>query len=159
MVSQGNKVRSHLICDARKKLASNLARPLLEIRGIAQPMRALNDDLDAKSRAHSTHKIFVAIRLITANPMVQMRRRNLQPQPLAKLEQSTGKRNGIRPAGKSDNDRCARSNLDSQERRLDRADQLLFNVASHHVEDYSGLLSASTHMMPERARIHRFALE
>jgi hypothetical protein len=92
----------------------------------------LDDQFDAKPRAHRAYKSLVAIRLIASNPMVQMRRRNPESQPLAKLKQRTSKRNRISPAGKRDQYRCAPTDARALKRRLDRADHDIFRILNHH---------------------------
>ena len=76
MVSQRHEIDLNLIRNAQQKLAPSIARPLLEVRSSRKAVGALDDQLETEARAHRTHKRFVAIRLSTANPMVQMRGRN-----------------------------------------------------------------------------------
>ncbi len=102
MVSEGHIVGAGSICHAPKKREPNLASPLLEIGGGSEPSGALNDQVDTETRAHGAHERFIAIRFIRADPMVQMGRRNLQPQALTKIEQRASKRNRISAAGKPD---------------------------------------------------------
>ncbi len=105
MVSQGDKVSPDAIRSATEERKAHLARPLLEIRGEdrrVQPLGTLNDQLDSEPSAHSTHEFFIAIRLITANPMVQMRCGNFQPKPMTQLDERASKRNRISSARKSD---------------------------------------------------------
>ena len=66
----------NLIRNAQQKFAPSVARPLLEVGSRRKPLGALDDQLKTEPRAHRTHKRFVAIRLSSANPMVQMRGRN-----------------------------------------------------------------------------------
>ena len=101
MVSQGDKIRPNEIRSATEERKTHLARPLLEIRARdrrAQPLGTLDNQLDSEPRAHRTHEFFIAIRFFTANPMVQMRRRNSKRHCLAKLKQRADKRDGISPA-------------------------------------------------------------
>ncbi len=81
MVPQRNEISLNAIRNAQQKLAPSIARPLLEVRGRSrrvEPVSALDDQLDPKPRAHRTHELFIAIRLSTANPMVQMRGRRFE---------------------------------------------------------------------------------
>src|SRR5208283_2900978 len=110
MVPERDIAGSHAVRDAPEKIAAHLARPLLQVRARNRRVESLgvfDDQFDTQSRAHSAHEGFVTIRLIASNPVVQMRRRNPESQPLAKLEQRTSKRNRISPAGKPDQYRCA----------------------------------------------------
>ena len=73
MVSQRDKISLNTIRDAQQKLAPSIARPLLEVGGGTKPVSALDDQVNPKPCAHRTHELFIAIRLSTANPVVQMR--------------------------------------------------------------------------------------
>jgi len=97
MMPQDNKLGPNSPRDAQQKLAPNLARPLLKIRYCSEPLRTLDYQLDPKPRAHTTHELFIAKRLIAANPMVQMSRRDLQPASLANFVDRISKRNRISP--------------------------------------------------------------
>ena len=102
MVSQRDKISLNAIRNAQQKLAPNIARPLLEVRGRSrhvEPVSALDDQLNPEPRAHRTYEVFIAIRLGAANPMVQMRRHDPKSQMVAKLKQRAGKRDGISAAG------------------------------------------------------------
>ena len=99
MVPQRHKIRLNPVCDAQQKLAASIARPLLEIRNRGvQPVGAPDDQLDPEPRAHRADEFSIAIRLITANPMIEMRSNQAEAQSLAKIEQRAGKRDRIRAA-------------------------------------------------------------
>ena len=66
--------------------------------------------------------------------MIEMRCDDAEAQSLAKVEQRAGKRDGIRTAGKPDENRRASTQPRSRERRLDRAYYFLFSVANHRCE-------------------------
>jgi hypothetical protein len=135
MVPERDIVGSHAVRDAPKKIAANLARTLLEVRARnrrVESLGAFDDQFNTKSRTHSAHKSFVAIRLDPSNPMVQMRRRNPESQPLAKLKDRTSKRNRISPAGKPDQYRCAPTDPRAHQGRLDRAEHDAFRIPNHH---------------------------
>ncbi len=138
MVPKGDKGGADAVRNAPKKIAANLARPLLQVRAgnrRVESLGAFDDQFDPKSRAHSAHEGFVAIGLIASNPMVQMRGRNPESKPLAKLKQRTSERNRVRAAGKSDQYRCAPTHARPRKRRLDRANYGLFSIPTHHGRD------------------------
>ena len=103
-----------------------------------QPVGALDDQLNPQPCAHRAHEFSIAIRLSTANPMIEMRSNQAEAQSLAKIEQRAGKRDRIRAAGKPNENRRASTQPRSQERRLDRVDHLFFSVAIHHDEIIPG---------------------
>jgi hypothetical protein len=76
MVPQRHEISWDAIRNAQQELAASVARPLLEVGSGRKAGGALDDQLKTEARAHRTHKRFVAIRLSTANPMVQVRGRN-----------------------------------------------------------------------------------
>ncbi len=135
MVPQGNKVRSDSIRGAVEERMPKVSRPLFEVRArgrTAKSLGPLDDQLNPEPGTHVAHELFIPIRLIAANPMVQMRSRDPDPQPLANLEQRGGKRDRIGAAGKPDENRSAALDSTSQKRRLNRANDSLFNITKHH---------------------------
>ena len=145
MVSQRDKISPDSIGGAAQKFAPRVARPLLEIGAgnRAKPLGPLNLQLKPEPRAHSPHELFIAIRFIAAQPMVQMRGRELQSHPLAQREQRRGKRDRIPATGKPDDDRRAAPNAGTHQGRLNRAKDSLFNIARHQGRDYYRGRSAS----------------
>jgi hypothetical protein len=134
MVPQGDEVRSHSIRSAPKELPPHLASPLLKVPAwdrIGKAVSTLNDQLNSEPRAHCANELFIAIRLDAANPMVQMRSHDSDSKPLAKPEQRGCKRNRIGPTRKPDQYRSASTHIGPHQRRLDSANDSLFNVASH----------------------------
>ncbi len=102
MVPECNKIGFNVVGNTQQKLAPSIARPLFEVRGRnrrIKPVGALDDQLDPESCAHPEHEVFIAIRLITANPMVEMRGHDAEVESLAKIEQRAGKRDGISTTG------------------------------------------------------------
>jgi len=138
MVPEGDKAGSDAVRNAPEKIAANLARPLLQVRARNrrfESLGALDDQFDTKPRAHSAHEGFVAIGLVASNPMVQMRGRNPESKPLAKLKQRTSERHGIRAAGKSDQYRCAPTHPRTRKGSLDRDKYGLFSIPTHQGRD------------------------
>ncbi len=102
MVPKRYKISVDAVGDAQQKLAASIARPLLEVRGrsrCVQPVGALDNQLNPEPRAHRAHEFFVAICLITANLMIEMRCDDAEAQSLAKIDQRAGKRDRISAAG------------------------------------------------------------
>jgi hypothetical protein len=135
MVSQGNEVRSDSIRSAREKRMPHVPRPLLEIGARNQTTKSLgplDDQLNPKPRAHSAQELFITIRLIAANPMVQMSGRDPDSEPLANLEQRGGKRDRIGTAGKPNEYGSAAHDSTAQKRCLNRGNDSLFSIPKHH---------------------------
>ncbi len=101
MMSQRHKLRSDSIRNTQKELPPNLPRPLLKICTGTKPRSPFNEEFDIEPRTELPHKLLIAVRLGAANPMVQMRRRNFEPQPRTQLEQRRDERDRIRATRKS----------------------------------------------------------
>jgi hypothetical protein len=113
----------------------HVARPFFEVGArnrIAKTISPLDDQLNTEPSTHGAHELFISVRLIAANPMVQMRRRDPDSQPLANLEQRRRKRDRIGAARKPDENAGAAPYSAAQKRRLNGANDSLFDVPKHH---------------------------
>src|ERR1700736_3528907 len=111
MMRQRDKVGAKRVGSAIQEPIACIARALLEIRRVrVESPGARHLKLDAEPGAHLADKVFIALGLERANPMVQVSSLDSHLESLAKFEQSMHQRNRISAAGQRNEDRRAPAN-------------------------------------------------